>query len=52
MQLPTWIPKVPRPWNPAYQEVWDVMTDNEKRASFLVDVAIVALVLFLVWSFQ
>jgi hypothetical protein len=42
MKIPTWVPKVSRPRNPAYGPTWDAMNDNEKRASFLVDMAIVA----------
>ena len=45
MKLPTWLPKVSRPWNPAYGPVWDAMSDNEKRVSFLVDVVIVVVAL-------
>ncbi len=41
MQVPTWIPQVRRPWNPAYRETWDVMTPNDRRVSFLIDAAIV-----------
>lgn len=41
MKLPKWIPKIPRPWNPAYREVWDSMTSDEKRASWLVDAMII-----------
>lgn len=41
-KLPTWIPKVPRPFNPAYHSTWDAMSDNEKRWSFIVDIVIVA----------
>lgn len=46
-KLPTWVPRVRRPWNPAYREVWDHMTDNDKRWSFVVDAAIVLAVAIL-----
>lgn len=39
-QLPTWIPQVPKPWNPAYHETWEAMTPNERRWSFIVDMVI------------
>lgn len=48
MKLPTFIPQVPKPWNPAYRETWNVMTPNEKRWSFLVDVVIVIVILSIV----
>jgi hypothetical protein len=38
MQLPSWIPQVGKPWNPAFHEAWEEMTPNEKRWSFLFDV--------------
>jgi hypothetical protein len=47
MRLPDWFPQVPRPWNPAYREVWDAMTPNEKRWSALVDAVVVLAVLVL-----
>ena len=47
MVLPTWIPKVRRPWNAAWAETWDQMSDNEKRLSFLVDAAVILLCLAL-----
>lgn len=37
MRLPDWLPQVNRPWNPAYRDVWDSMTPNEKRWSFVLD---------------
>jgi len=51
MQLPTWIPKVSRPWNPAYGPVWDKMSDNEKRWSWLFDAFVVVVALsVLAWA--
>lgn len=44
MKIPEWVPQVSRPFNPAYREVWDVMTPNERRASFLFDAFVVAIV--------
>ncbi|UTC29849.1 hypothetical protein BAJUN_02190 [Bajunvirus bajun] len=44
MQLPTWIPRISRPWNPAYRSTWDVMSDNEKRWSWLFDAGVVLVV--------
>jgi hypothetical protein len=51
MKLPTWIPKVPRPWNPAWCEAWDIMSDNEKRWSFVVDMVILASFFLFIWVF-
>jgi hypothetical protein len=50
--LPTWVPRISRPFDPDRAAVFDVMTDDEKRWSFLVDVAIVAGVLYLAWYFS
>lgn len=48
---PTWIPRIGRPWNPAYGPVWDAMDDNAKRGSWLFDAAIVVIVIsVLIWS--
>lgn len=49
MKLPRWFPAVSRPWNPAYREVWDDMTHEERQASFLFDMVIVAFVVALFW---
>lgn len=43
MRAPKWIPQVRRPWNPAYREVWDAMSPDERRWSFLFD-ALIAVV--------
>lgn len=51
-KLPKWIPQVSKPWNPAYKEVWEAMTPNEKRWSFLVDVIVVAVVLICIGIFK
>jgi hypothetical protein len=50
MALPRWIPKVKRPWNPAYAPIWDQMTDTEKRWSWLTDVGMVLAVLAILFS--
>jgi hypothetical protein len=51
MKLPTWIPMVSRPWNPAYRSTWDAMDDNEKRWSWLVDAAVVLVALAVIcWA--
>lgn len=42
IKLPRWVPKVPRPWNPAYRGTWDAMDDDAKRWSFLIDVGVCA----------
>lgn len=44
MKAPRWIPKVRKPFNPAFHDTWDAMTDDEKRWSFLLDMVIVFLV--------
>lgn len=46
--MPEWIPQVRRPWNPAYQEVWDMMTPDEKRSSFLFDCVVIGVVFTLI----
>lgn len=51
MKLPNWIPQVGRPWNYAYGDVWDAMTPNERRASWLFDAAVVVVVLGLCAAF-
>lgn len=40
-KLPEWVPQVSRPYNHAYREVWDAMTPNDRRWSFVVDVLVV-----------
>lgn len=45
MRAPKFIPKTTRPWNPALREVWDAMSDNEKRWSTIIDIAVCAVVL-------
>lgn len=41
MKLPRWIPRTIRPSDMGgYGVVWDNMSDNERRWSFLIDVAI------------
>lgn len=45
MKLPSWIPKVGKPNSPDYGSTWEQMADNEKRWSFLIDLALVALVI-------
>jgi hypothetical protein len=45
MILPTWIPKVGRPFNPDYAETWEVMDDNAKRWSWLFDAAVVVVMI-------
>ena len=52
MKLPHWIPQVQRPWNPAFGETWDAMTPNERRASFLIDIAICGVFLSLLAIFS
>lgn len=50
MKLPEWVPQVARPWNPAFQDVWESMTPNERRASFAFDAILAAAVfIFLAW---
>lgn len=49
MNLPTWIPETPYPFNPAWQPAWEAMTPNERRASFLFDVGVWAIVFGLCW---
>jgi hypothetical protein len=39
------VPAVSRPWNPAYREVWDSMSHRERQKSFLIDLAVVLVVL-------
>lgn len=36
-------PQIPRPWNPAYHEVYDAMTEQERQASFKIDLALAGL---------
>ena len=45
------IPSVPRPFNPAYSSVWDLMTRREKQASFLIDMIVVLLAGLAGWWF-
>lgn len=45
MQLPNWFPQSPRPWNPAFAEVWDVMSPNQRRWDLLIDIALCAIIL-------
>jgi hypothetical protein len=45
MRLPDWFPEVSRPWNPAYKHVWDAMSSQERKWSFLIDMCIVGLVI-------
>lgn len=49
-KLPTWIPRISRPFNPAYHSTYDKMTDNERRWSFLIDVGIVITVIIILKS--
>lgn len=49
-KLPTWIPRISRPFNPAYRSTYDRMTDNDKRWSFLIDVGIVVVVIVILKS--
>jgi len=52
MKIPSWVPQVPRPFNPAFSDVWDEMSPDERRASFLFDavlVAVVAALVFFAW---
>lgn len=49
MKIPSWVPQVSRPFSPAYRETWDAMTPDERRASFLFDLVVVGVVLFLLW---
>jgi hypothetical protein len=49
VKLPSWIPAVSRPWNPAYRPVWDVMTHQERQVSFLIDLAVIAIVMALIF---
>jgi len=39
-------PQIPRPWNPAYQEVYDTMTEEERQNSFKIDMTLLIVVLF------
>lgn len=39
--LPSFIPAVRRPWNPAYRDVWATMTHRERQLSFIADMLIV-----------
>lgn len=45
MKLPTWVPRISRPWNEDWRDTFDAMSDNEKRWSFVVDVIICAVVI-------
>lgn len=45
------VPAVPRPFNPAYRNVWDLMTRREKQASFLIDMIVVLLAGVFGWWF-
>lgn len=49
MKLPDWIPQVTRPWNPAWRETWKAMTPDQRRASFLMDVVICAVVVVILY---
>lgn len=49
MQLPRWIPQVPRPSDSTFARAWDAMTPNERRVSLLFDAVLVAFVLFVAW---
>lgn len=53
MKLPSWVPQVLKPWNPAYHDTWGTMSPNDRRWSFLVDVVIVGMVLGLcgIWAY-
>lgn len=51
MSIWRYIPTVPRPFNPAYRSVWDLMTTREKQWSFLIDMAIVGIAGALGWWF-
>ncbi len=49
--LPSLIPAVRRPWNPAYRDVWDSMSHRQRQLSFVADVLIVgAVLLIIVWA--
>lgn len=39
-------PQIPRPWNPAYTETYDAMTEAERQNSFKIDLALLIVVLF------
>jgi hypothetical protein len=52
MKAPNWIPKVSRPFNPAWSDAWDAMSDDEKRWSFLIDALLIAGVFGLAWYFS
>lgn len=39
-------PQIPRPWNPAYTETYDAMTEAERQNSFKIDLALLVVVLF------
>lgn len=43
--MTSWLPEVPKPYNQAYQAVWDEMTPDERRWSFLFDVFVVVIVI-------
>jgi hypothetical protein len=52
VKLPKWIPQVSEPWNDAYKATWNCMTPDERRWSFLIDVAMLATfgaLLLLLW---
>lgn len=52
MKLPTWIPQISKPFNPAYRDTWDAMSPNERRWSFLFDAGVVGAVLTAAWYFS
>ncbi len=52
MKLPVWIPQVSKPWNPAFQETWGVMTPNERRWSWVFDAVLVITVLLVLVVLQ
>jgi hypothetical protein len=45
MRLPSWVPEVRRPWNPAFHDTWKAMTRTERQASFLFDCLVVLAVI-------
>jgi hypothetical protein len=45
------IPEVGRPFNPAYNSVWGLMTHREKQWSFVIDMAVVLLAGLAGWWF-
>jgi hypothetical protein len=51
MSIWRYIPRVPRPWNPAYRGVWDLMTTREKQWSFIIDFAVILIAGALGWWF-